>query len=313
MALPQTYWKREPLAYQSGMLDDRPEGLSAPRCFGVVRKSPTLYWLWLEDLVDDHGGEWTLPRYRRTARQIGRFNGAYLAGRPVPEAPWLQSGAIRAWLDEVDRHGEIERIIEAGWADPLIRETFPRTMLTRVRRCWRDREIFLSVLDRLPQTFCHHDAYPGNLFARRTRAGHEELVAIDWADVGGGSVGEDIALLVLAMDPSRKRWLRPALLDGRVFRAYTRGVRGAGWRGDQQAARLGYAGSVVLRKSCLDPAILLMQTVSGYLQGAVERRGRDAVRSRLAQEADAFSFALDLADEVRELMQCASGGLRARW
>ena len=31
-----SYWKREMLAYQSGLLADLPAGLAAPRCFGVV-------------------------------------------------------------------------------------------------------------------------------------------------------------------------------------------------------------------------------------------------------------------------------------
>jgi hypothetical protein len=311
-ALPPSYWEREPLAYQSGILEDLPDGLSAPRCFGVVRKSPTAYWLWLEDLVDAHGGDWTLPRYVQTAQQLGRFNGSYLVGRPLPDAPWLRSGGIRAWLDEVDRHGEIERIIEAGWTDPLIRQTFPWSMVARLQRCWSDREIFLAALDCLPQTLRHGDIYPANLLACTSHSGHKRLVAVDWAEVEAGPVGEDIALLPIVQDPSGKGRIRPAQMDGPIFRAYMHGLQDVGWRGDERAVRLGYAGSVILRKGCLDPAILLMQAVNGYLRGAVERRGHDAVRARLAQEAEAFSFALDLADEARELMQCSSGGLRAR-
>ena len=32
------YWKREPLAYESGSLADLPGGLVAPRCYGVVEQ-----------------------------------------------------------------------------------------------------------------------------------------------------------------------------------------------------------------------------------------------------------------------------------
>src|SRR5262245_51467453 len=39
------YWKREPLAYQSGLLADLPGGLRAPRCFGVVELPDGDNWL----------------------------------------------------------------------------------------------------------------------------------------------------------------------------------------------------------------------------------------------------------------------------
>jgi hypothetical protein len=98
---PPMFWEREPFAYQSGLLDDLPAGLCAPKCFGVVRSVSSTYWLWLEDLKDAFEGHWTLNRYMDTARSLGRFNGAYLAGCALPAHPWLRYGWMRAWLDEV--------------------------------------------------------------------------------------------------------------------------------------------------------------------------------------------------------------------
>lgn len=83
-----SYWKREALAYQSGVLDDLPRGIAAPRCFAVVEATPQVFWLWLEDLATA-AAPWTLARYRETAHQLGHWNGAYLAGRPLPAQPWL--------------------------------------------------------------------------------------------------------------------------------------------------------------------------------------------------------------------------------
>lgn len=301
--LPPMYWEREPLAYQTGVLDELPEGLAAPRCFGVDRKDPSVYWVWLEDLVDAWGGSWTLPRYAGTAKHLGRFNGSYLVGHPLPDAPWLRYGAMRAWLDEVVRHGEIERVIEAAWADPFIQQTFPSTMAARLQWCWRERETFLAALDRLPRTFCHRDAFPANLFACQTPAGHHKLVAVDWAEAGAGPVGEEITPLVLIPAPSEGHWMGPAQLDGPVFSAYVQGLHDVGWQGDERVVRLGYAGSVTFRKACLDPAILLLQVVKGYLRAGVQRRGVASILALLEREAAVFSFALDLADEARKLMQ----------
>ena len=42
------YYKREADAYQSGLLDELPGGLAAPRCFGVLdRPDGTCCWMWL--------------------------------------------------------------------------------------------------------------------------------------------------------------------------------------------------------------------------------------------------------------------------
>jgi hypothetical protein len=39
------YWKREPLAYASGIFDHLPGGLTAPRCWGVFDISETSVWM----------------------------------------------------------------------------------------------------------------------------------------------------------------------------------------------------------------------------------------------------------------------------
>jgi hypothetical protein len=48
------YWRREPLAYASGLLDDLP-GVRAPRRHGVEGRSEGSDWLWLEDVADEGG------------------------------------------------------------------------------------------------------------------------------------------------------------------------------------------------------------------------------------------------------------------
>src|SRR5207237_402832 len=83
------YGKREALAYASGLLDDLPGGIAAPRCFAVEERTDESCWLWLEEVGDRHGSRWPLSQYARAARALGRFNGAYLAGRALPAYPWL--------------------------------------------------------------------------------------------------------------------------------------------------------------------------------------------------------------------------------
>jgi len=52
MLLDTLRWDREGQAYVSGLLETLPEGLAAPRCFGVDRHDGTL-WIWLEYVADD--------------------------------------------------------------------------------------------------------------------------------------------------------------------------------------------------------------------------------------------------------------------
>jgi len=154
-------WRREALAYHSGLLDDLPGDLTAPRCYGVA------------------------------ARHLGQFNGVYLAGRPLPTQPWLNRGFLRAWTADAARVTVIEPIAQAEtWAHPLVRAAFPDPVVERLLRLHTEREDFLAVLERLPQTLSHLDAFPGNLLARRTAAGAEQTVALDWAFVGIAAVGE---------------------------------------------------------------------------------------------------------------------------
>ena len=81
------YWKREMLLYSSGLLDDLPAGLRAPRCYGCDEPVDGVVWLWLEHVREDGERAWPLARWALAARHLGRFNGAYLAGRPLPRAP----------------------------------------------------------------------------------------------------------------------------------------------------------------------------------------------------------------------------------
>jgi hypothetical protein len=47
------YWKREMLAYQSGLLDDLPGDLIAPRCFGTTLYPIDECWIWIEDILEE--------------------------------------------------------------------------------------------------------------------------------------------------------------------------------------------------------------------------------------------------------------------
>ncbi|MBA2363133.1 MAG: phosphotransferase [Chloroflexia bacterium] len=294
--------KREALIYASGMLDDLPAGLSAPRCLGAEDPSLDCSWLWLEDIPHTSKQPWSLSDYATVARQLGRFNGAYLVGeQPLPAYPWLSKEWLRGWTE---KSAPAIALFPGILEYPLIRRCFPTSgMADAYLRIWDERADFLHALERLPQVLCHRDAFRRNLFLRPDYTDTDRLVAIDWAFAGPGAVGEELVPLVLAgiaffeVEPSIMGDLEQV-----AFEAYVEGLRDAGWQGDPRIVRLGYAASAALRygPGCAVPALAFLtdpaaQHIASQLFGVTAEEAADRVSLM-------FTHVLDLADEARQLM-----------
>src|SRR5215207_8452267 len=148
---------------------------------------------------------------RTRRRQLGRFNGAYLTERPLPAAEWLSRDWLRSWLaegaaaiDQLPRHR----------AHPLLGRIYPAELSAELKNLWKRRDILLAALDRLPQVLCHQDAFRRNLFLRSG-----QLLAVDWAFLGVGPLGAELAPLVtgsaafLAIDRTQWKALEHAAVD----------------------------------------------------------------------------------------------------
>jgi len=173
-AAPPTAWSlpiREPLAYHSGLLETLPRALRAPRCLRYVRQRGR-HHLWLEDLGRDDA-RWSLSDYAHAARQLGRFNGAYLEQRPVPAREWLSCDWLRSWLaegaaaiDELPRHR----------SHPLVRRVYPPALCTELAYLWTRRDTLLaaprpSTSGPLPQRRIPAQPLPAVTAAARGRLG----------------------------------------------------------------------------------------------------------------------------------------------
>jgi hypothetical protein len=241
------YWKREALAYQSGLLDNLPGGLCAPRCFKIVEQPGLEVWLWLEEMIDETEASWSLEQYSKIAHRLGQFNGAYFEERSLPTQPWLARGWLRAWVA-----GALPVIpVSAGvLAHPLVSRIFPPDIYQRMLQVWSEHEAWLAMIEHQPQTLSHLDAFRRNLFRRRDQGGEMQIFLIDWAFLGSAALGEEIAPLVAAslnfleIDPDQTQ-----ALDKIVFESYVEGLVEAGWQGDPQIVRFTYAASSVLRYS----------------------------------------------------------------
>lgn len=294
------YWKREALAYESGLLADLPEGLRVPRCFGVVERDDETLWLWLEDVRDGYGWQWSLEQYARTARHLGYFNGVYLTSRPLPMYPWLTGdGSPRGVLDAYVGLREVVQN-QNVWRHPLLHSAFPVPVTDRLVRLWDDRGRLLDVFERLPQTLCHLDAWRGNLFAPGGEDGRERIVLLDWAYIGRGAIGTDAGDLAGASyGMLGVEECEPRVFSDEVFENYLHGLREAGWQGDQRTVRFAFATMAALKYGCLLPWLRDISVESRY--GWWERRVGQSMSEFVHNAARWVYYLLDLADEAREL------------
>jgi hypothetical protein len=292
------YWQREVLAYHSGLLDDLPGDLAAPRCLGVVEQRGESAWLFLEEVTDTCGPRWPLSCYGRAARHLGRFNGAYLAGRPVPAHSCLSKGWLRLWV--VRNAPAIARL--HGYREhPLVRRAYPAPIAAGLLRLWAEREMFLAALASLPQTFCHMDAWRRNLLVRSVE-GRDQLVAIDWAFTGCGALGEELAPLVGASLYFERELSAAQELDETAFAGYIDGLREAGWRGDPRVVRLGYTAALGLRYGPGITIEVLRRVLDARHHVGTEQADGESIEERCDRIAGWFSVILDRADEARELI-----------
>jgi hypothetical protein len=238
------YWKRELLAYRSGLLDDLPGKLIAPQCFDVVEQGDDRAWLWLEEISSEVSTPWPQETYSLAAQHLGRFNGAYLAGQPLPREPWLEPDWLRSYVND---YAPLIAQLPLLRESPLIRWVFPDATVTHLLQLYDERDGLLDALDGLPHTLCHRDAFPRNLFIRPGTDGSEHLAAIDWAFVGVGPIGQELAPLVVASVLFND--IAPTIagrLEDHILSQYSEGLRATGVELDPQAVQFGYAASAAL-------------------------------------------------------------------
>jgi hypothetical protein len=153
------------------------------------------------------------------------------------------------------------------------------------------------MLEALPPTVSHLDAWRANLIAR-DRNGATETVAIDWSLLGLAPAGQEIAIFVTG--PRTWLSLGPADADaiGELsFESYLDGLRDSGWKGSEADVRFAYAASAALWAGSPAPQWLQWFTLPERREWLERKFG---VRlEEAAEPVGAFiGFALDLADEA---------------
>ena len=161
------YWRREADVLGSGITIATAGLRATPAAVEEDAEGVTITQEWVED--DALPGLFVVMA-------LGRFAGSDLA-RPR----YLARNQLRDRLLRVERSG--------GWA------TLTRTTVADVaEHLWQRRGFFLDALDDLPQVPQHGDPTPANLPGRSG----DDVLAIDWGNLGIGPVGADLGYFALS-------------------------------------------------------------------------------------------------------------------
>jgi hypothetical protein len=296
------YWKREWHVYRSPWQQQLPGPLVAPKCLAtgeiLTETGSELAWIAVEDLRALDHRPWPVTQFREVARHLGIFNADYLNGRPLPTDPWLSRDWLRSWTEQAEPL--VERL-PAVSNHPVAGRIFTPDLIDDLSELWDQREKLYEALDQLPQTLCHNDVFPRNLFVRGNGRA-KQSVAIDWAFCGQGPVGQELAVLVggtqAFMESRPERWddLERDCLDG-----YAEGLRQTGWKGSDEIL-LGYLLSIVLHFGIGALPPILGVTLTTEHHDLIERRFGCSYDKCIANGAAAFQFQQRRIHQARALL-----------
>jgi hypothetical protein len=288
-------WRREADVYASGLVDDLPPGIVAPRVYWIEDRGDEVH-LWLEEIIESES-VWSLARYAAAARDLGRFNGAYLTGHVAPYRLELRRDWLARWVaNGVDRSLAILDD-QAFRENELVRSAVSATALERIRTRLAERTRLLDALAQLPATVSHLDAWRANLLARG-HAGEQQTVAIDWSVVGLAPAGQEIAVFVTGA----RVWLGligddATALGDLSYRSYVDGLRDAGWSGNETDVRFAYAASAALWTLAPAPLWLLWFTAPDRREW-LERKFGMPIERAAKPFGEFIEYALSLGDEA---------------
>jgi hypothetical protein len=288
----RNYWKREWLAYTSGLLGALPGRLRAPRLLHATEPAQGEAWLWLEDVAGVPGPRWSPQQYARGAHDLGTTQGAFAAGSaPLPDHPWLSRGWLDEWVRTTERWWPLVGDDDA-WRDerlaPLV------VLRTRAQQIWTERERLLHIVRTAPQTVVHLDLWPTNVFL----GSDGTTVAVDWSSVGLGGLAQDLDQLTL--DPVWMQVLPGAdlgLLEAAVLPSYARGVRAAGCPATDAEVRRWYAAAAGAHYTSLLGALANLAADRRRVD-ALERRWDRTFEVVVADRSRVLARAIDLAEEA---------------
>jgi hypothetical protein len=290
---------REARLFTSGILDDLPGGITAPRCLEITEHEDDQPWMWLEEVGGLPGREWPLELFAACARQFGMLQGTFLARPMLDEHPWLDT---RDWFPP--------RMKSA--MDPMfsVMEHFPNHPITanmaatrfgkRIMRLWAERDAFIEVMERLPLTLCHGDFNVNNFYAPNGLDNTESTMIIDWQYAGVRQIGSDLAGMIAdsTILPVRCLPAEPREFMDTVLEAYCEGVQASTWSGDVRVARF-----AVLAHLAVPWSFCALSGLGDVVNRETTEENRNEAIRRLDMTMWRMRYLLQLWDEAYALLE----------
>jgi thiamine kinase-like enzyme len=182
---------------------------------------------------------WSLDTYLSCARLLGSAHAALSRPGSFTNHSWL----CRDYLSDYSLEKPFDRTIiyrDHAWASLKALNEDAAASRTELTQFAASEPTLLRRARASPITLCHNDFWTRNLFASADGL----VTLIDWAFVGKGAIGADIANLVASAGFDRH--VEPGSLRDfgeDVFSSYACGLRQGGWTGTLAESRASYLAS----------------------------------------------------------------------
>jgi hypothetical protein len=247
-------------------------------------------WIWMEDVQGRTGTALHLEDYAAIAHSLGTTQGAYASGAvTLPDQRWLSRNWLHGWVDVCTQFISTIRD-DDRWHDQRLSTLQP--LRERVSALWDRRGELFAIADEAPLTVSHWDFWPTNLYAG------DDVVAIDWSQIGLGGIAHDLDQLTL---DTVWMHIRPdesvQLLEDLVLPGYVGGLRESGFDVTPEQLQRWYSAAAALRYAWLVGGQADLIGDAERVRFQKFRFGRD-VASIIATKARAAEHAIALGERV---------------
>jgi hypothetical protein len=289
-------------AYESGLLTNSRMGMRASRCYRVERLADNLVWLWIEDLSEWVGPPWDSASYLFASEQIGRFSGGWsIANLPSTEY-FSEDPVSRRFVWSKTAKGFLGTS-DLTAADLMLRNALPESSYRVALKLRQAVESAKSAVEVGPRTLVHGDCHPRNLFISPDGAGQRELVAFDWASIGTDHVASDIGTLIGGgLSWHEDEFHMIVTSEQQYFQAFLDGLAFAGWKGERDAARLGYLHAVCGYGMLLSMGAVILRDKLWRHDFVLARTGEQTAEAGFDSFARRIPLLEPLVDELVELV-----------
>lgn len=237
-------WRGELDAWESDFADRLPDEMRLPILHRLVDLGDDRLAMWMEDVVQSEA-PWTLDRYARAARMLGRLAAAGSTDAALAACPLATGFAMRMWAERaLPMRGFAPLADDELWATPNLADHADlRADLIELSRAV---PALLDTLDALPQAMPHGDASPQNLLVPADEP--DTFVVIDISFQSPLPLGYDLGqLLVGLIHAGMQAAIQLPAVHLVILDAYLAGLEDEGLAADRATVELGYVGSLLIR------------------------------------------------------------------